>query len=295
MATINEAARLFIEREGESMYREMFEEIDLYGMGYDLKEDIENVIEIAKIRRGIKSASDFDYSQKLKEAFDDKIQSADKKAIQMFGVSARDMEVLRLSPAVVDFDKEGNKVLRTPRMSRWLDEGERLRKVALFIEDEFSKSIYLPTNERLIDDPNKSYLVYNRDAAYELERQKRKTGSSWNADTVLKDMIFSAANNPVQGGINGLMAQSNDSPMMASSSNELDEEYLAAVEAGDMETAQQMVDEVARAAGYTVKAYHGSPVKGLTNFDPERIKTQEAGVGFFLLLIESKPKTMQKA
>lgn len=253
MATINEAARLFIEREGESMYREMFEEIDLYGMGYDLKEDIENVIEIAKVRRGIKSASDFDYNQKLKEAFDDKIQSADEKAIQMFGVSARDMEVLRLSPAVVDFDKEGNKVLRTPRMSRWLDEGERLRKVALFIEDEFSKSVYLPTTEKLIDDPNKSYLVYNRDAAYELERQKRKTGSNWNADTVLKDMIFSAANNLTQGGIGGLMAQSNDSQVLASASNELDEEYLAAVEAGDMETAQQMVDEAAKKAGYTIR------------------------------------------
>ena len=38
-----------------------------------------------------------------------------------------------------------------------------------------------------------------------------------------------------------------------------DQDYLAAVESGDMETAQRMVDEAARAAGYTPnKLYHGS-------------------------------------
>lgn len=35
-----------------------------------------------------------------------------------------------------------------------------------------------------------------------------------------------------------------------------DSDYLSAVERGDMETAQRMVDEAAKAAGYTVKAYH---------------------------------------
>ena len=38
-----------------------------------------------------------------------------------------------------------------------------------------------------------------------------------------------------------------------------DSEYLAAVERGDMETAQRMVDEAAREAGYTVETYHGTP------------------------------------
>ena len=38
-----------------------------------------------------------------------------------------------------------------------------------------------------------------------------------------------------------------------------DSEYLAAVKSGDMETAQAMIDEAARAAGYAVKAYHGTP------------------------------------
>lgn len=34
-----------------------------------------------------------------------------------------------------------------------------------------------------------------------------------------------------------------------------DADYLSAVKRGDMQTAQQMVDEAAKAAGYTVNAY----------------------------------------
>jgi N12 class adenine-specific DNA methylase/DNA repair protein RadC/predicted ABC-type ATPase len=37
-----------------------------------------------------------------------------------------------------------------------------------------------------------------------------------------------------------------------------DQAYLAAVKAGDMDTAQRMVEEAATAAGYTIKAFHGT-------------------------------------
>ena len=48
-----------------------------------------------------------------------------------------------------------------------------------------------------------------------------------------------------------------------------DAAYMAAVEAGDMETAQRMVDEAARAAGYNVgPAYHNSPTAGIKSFMP---------------------------
>ena len=50
-----------------------------------------------------------------------------------------------------------------------------------------------------------------------------------------------------------------------------DTEYLAAVERGDMETAQRMVDEAARAAGYDVRAYHGTSDYGFTVFDSSKL------------------------
>jgi hypothetical protein len=55
-------------------------------------------------------------------------------------------------------------------------------------------------------------------------------------------------------------------------SPEMDADYMAAVEAGDMATAQRMVDEAAKAAGYKVRAWHGSPraLEGL-KFDRSRI------------------------
>jgi len=46
-----------------------------------------------------------------------------------------------------------------------------------------------------------------------------------------------------------------------------DAEYISAVEAGDTAKAQELVDQAAKAAGYTVgPVYHGSPVGGFTQF-----------------------------
>jgi len=47
----------------------------------------------------------------------------------------------------------------------------------------------------------------------------------------------------------------------------IDTDYTAAVERGDMEAAQRMVDEAASAQGYTVEAFHGTPEGGFTEFN----------------------------
>lgn len=48
--------------------------------------------------------------------------------------------------------------------------------------------------------------------------------------------------------------------------SEKDQAYADAVERGDMETAQRMVDQAAKAAGYTRKVYHGTPNGGFNTF-----------------------------
>ena len=55
-----------------------------------------------------------------------------------------------------------------------------------------------------------------------------------------------------------------------------DEEYLDAVKRGDTETAQRMVDEAAKAAGYDTKAYHGTRNEFYV-FDSERIGDNYGG------------------
>ena len=61
-----------------------------------------------------------------------------------------------------------------------------------------------------------------------------------------------------------------------------DRDYLAAVDGGDMETAQRMVDEAARAAGYTIEAYHGT-VADFTVFDKgmQGKGIDQYGAGFY--------------
>ena len=52
-------------------------------------------------------------------------------------------------------------------------------------------------------------------------------------------------------------------------SQKADAAYMAAVKRGDMDEAQRMVDEAAKAAGYSVKAYHGTNNFGFTVFENE--------------------------
>lgn len=64
-------------------------------------------------------------------------------------------------------------------------------------------------------------------------------------------------------------------------SRELDTEYLSAVENGDMETAQRMVDEAAKKAGYTYKGMHGTDAD-FNNFDYSYIgDDNKLGLGFY--------------
>ena len=56
--------------------------------------------------------------------------------------------------------------------------------------------------------------------------------------------------------------------------SKLDETYAKAIESGDMEEAQRLVDEKARQAGYTVgPVYHGSSESNITSFDPSKAGT----------------------
>lgn len=64
------------------------------------------------------------------------------------------------------------------------------------------------------------------------------------------------------GGINNTVAQ--DENVVKHSSR--DSEYMTAVESGDMETAQRLVDEKAYKKNYIAAAWHGTPNGGFTEF-----------------------------
>lgn len=69
---------------------------------------------------------------------------------------------------------------------------------------------------------------------------------------------------------------------------QMDAEYLSAVERGDMDEAQRLVDEAAKAAGYNVgPVWHGTNSESFSTFDPSKGKVQAAGKGFYFSNSES--------
>jgi hypothetical protein len=74
-------------------------------------------------------------------------------------------------------------------------------------------------------------------------------------------------------GEGGAVRQAGDVRFMPS-----DSDYLEAVNSGDTATAQRMVDEAAKAAGYTIgPVYHGTPTGGFNVFD-KRMRGETSGV-----------------
>jgi len=71
---------------------------------------------------------------------------------------------------------------------------------------------------------------------------------------------------------------------VAQSVSATDQAYMQAVESGDMETAQRMVDKAAKAAGYDMLSYHGTSTEWNT-FDMDKagtVQTQDFGKGIYL-------------
>ena len=73
---------------------------------------------------------------------------------------------------------------------------------------------------------------------------------------------------------NGVAADEGD---QVRHSRATDSEYMEAVNSGDMEAAQRMVDEAAFDAGYTEHVYHGTTGFGFTKIDRNMLD-QKAGM-----------------
>jgi hypothetical protein len=78
-----------------------------------------------------------------------------------------------------------------------------------------------------------------------------------------------ALKNPVQNKKQDDVAQFSN--RLSGQITEQDQKYLDAINRGDMEAAQRMVEDAAREAGYdSTKLYHGTNSFGFTKFDPQK-------------------------
>lgn len=67
-----------------------------------------------------------------------------------------------------------------------------------------------------------------------------------------------------------VLAKPENMPTQFKPSAKLDEAHASAIESGDMEEAQRLVDERAREAGYGIKAYHGTDAERFNVFDLDK-------------------------
>ena len=76
-----------------------------------------------------------------------------------------------------------------------------------------------------------------------------------------------------------------NNPSWKYSTAEADKEYLSAVKMGRYDLAEKMIDEAAKEAGYTIKAYHGTPNGKFNVFEKYKIGTStdfgKLGRGFY--------------
>lgn len=84
----------------------------------------------------------------------------------------------------------------------------------------------------------------------------------------------------MQAAAEASAAQEAAAPLEQAAISRMDADYLAAVKRGDMDAAQRMVDEAARASGYTIPVYHFTKSEQpFTSFDIERM---QSGPGIWL-------------
>lgn len=70
-------------------------------------------------------------------------------------------------------------------------------------------------------------------------------------------------------------------PRPLAQASRIDADYMAAVERGDMEAAQLMVDEAAKAAGFTAKAFHGTDAEPFNQFGSWKVVEYDWGPAFY--------------
>lgn len=106
------------------------------------------------------------------------------------------------------------------------------------------------------------------------DEQRRESLYSDTQDVATEDQIFLRGNLMTTAPLQKSEVSFRITP-------EMDKAYMDAVEAGDMETAQRMVDEAAEAAGYTIRGDHGR-VSKFTIFDRDKANPEgNWGQGFY--------------
>ena len=144
------------------------------------------------------------------------------------------------------------------------------------IEQQTIKPIFEESEiMRILNDELKRYPKVKEDQEYAIRRVTEAYLSGNLKGGMSAEAIAKVMKKPVDNVTNvNILASAEeiDEGIKKQVKRATDKDYLDAVNRGDMETAQRMVDEAAMAAGYDTKAYHGTPNGGFTVFGGKKTR-----------------------
>jgi hypothetical protein len=192
---INEAMNIFLKEEGESIYRALTEEIDLYGEGFDTVQNIQNVIELAKLRSDLSERAKTKFQKMIQDMgkIDQIMNETNQPALELYGISLRDMMYMKEEAATVVIGKDGEREILMRGKTIKESELERIQKTALFIKNEAGLAVYLPTEGKMKEVEGRSHYTYDRSALEHLKSYIKVTKKKVKAEDLLKGAIFRAS------------------------------------------------------------------------------------------------------
>ncbi len=174
---------------------------------------------------------------------------------------------------IIEVSEENNPYFTTEHKHQWLDEKGWLHRTAYVINATNGN-----VHQVVMD------IAKAKDGRIILFAVKGKTKKVGNVQVNSLKIKGSGQNSNFAPSLTQNSNGVNSNSMQPTSRNSksikiTDSEYLSAVENGDMETAQKLVDEAAAKAGYKIKAYHGGD-KFFTVFSKGN-KTSQAPEGAY--------------
>lgn len=135
---------------------------------------------------------------------------------------------------------------------------------------------------RILNDELERYPSVKADQDYATRTVVEKFLSGKMNDRLDADTVAAIMQKPVDNITTTNIIASEDGIKAQYIDTETDKAYMDAVNSGDTETAQKMVDEAAKKAGFTIKAYHGTNAD-FTVFDKNRVGKgiDQYGAGFY--------------
>ena len=186
-------------------------------------------------------------------------RSQDRRGKKLYGGNV-DL-ILRDTQAMMDYHKQGVDSIEFFKQKYGAVEADERKKFINTMFGLLNQKEQAVLNPILLEDGVKS-----RDNVYRTYRADRVSKAVPMSPDEYPAMPFSyEAVSAVRMPEQRQMPEQAPAPSQRFMPEKLDADYMKAVESGDVETQQRLVDEAARKAGYAIKAYHGASQKLIGN------------------------------